>query len=162
MSAGSIVLTTLVGPNGDAHVYEPTPTDARVLAEADLVLVNGLGFEGWINRLVKASGYNGPVVVASKAISALKAEEDRGHKHDAAKALAEEAKEQHHGELDPHAWQDLANGRLYVANISRALAPPTRRTLSTTATGPRPTMGLLALDREIRSRLDTIPLTAAR
>ena len=154
-----IVLTTLVGPNGDAHVYEPTPADARVLAEADLVLVNGLGFEGWINRLVKASGYNGPVVVASKAISALKAEEDRGHKHDAAKALAEEAKEQHHGELDPHAWQDLANGRLYVANISRALAAADPAHAVYYRHRAEAYDGrLLALDREIRSRLDTIPL----
>ena len=92
-----------------------------MVAEADLVLVSGLGFEGWINRLVKASGYNGPVVVAVKAISALKAEKIAVISM-MPRALAEEAKEQHHGELDPHAWRDLANGRLYVANISRALA----------------------------------------
>ncbi len=153
-----IVLTTLVGPNGDAHVYEPTPADARVLAEADLVLVNGLGFEGWIDRLVKASGYNGPVVVASKSISALKAEEDRGHKHDAAEALAEEAKEQRHGELDPHAWQDLANGRLYVANIARALAAADPAHAIHYRHRAKAYDGrLVALDREIRSRLDTIP-----
>ena len=153
---GEHIVLTMVGPNGDAHVYEPTPADARVLAEADLVLVNP-GFEGWINRLVKASGYNGPVVVAV-AISALKAEEDRGHKHDAAKALAEEAKEQHHGELDPHAWQDLANGRLYVANISRALAAADPAHAVYRHRAEAYDGRLLALDREIRSRLDTIPL----
>lgn len=153
-----IVLTTLVGPNGDAHVYEPTPADARALAQADLVLVNGLGFEGWIDRLVKASGYNGPIIVASKGISALKAEEDRGHDQDPAKALAEEAKVQHHGELDPHAWQDLANGRLYVANIARALAAADPAHAVDYRHRAEAYDGkLVALDREIRGRLDTVP-----
>ncbi|MCY3795595.1 MAG: zinc ABC transporter substrate-binding protein, partial [Gammaproteobacteria bacterium] len=96
-----VALTTLVGPDADAHVYEPTPADARALAEADLVVVNGLGFEGWIDRLVRVSGYTGPIVVASAGITALKVEENRP---------------------DPHAWQDLANGRLKVANIARAMA----------------------------------------
>ena len=54
-----VAVTTLVGPNGDAHVYEPTPADARDTAAADLVVVNGLGFEGWLDRLVEASGYQG-------------------------------------------------------------------------------------------------------
>ena len=96
-----VALTTLVGANADAHVYEPTPADARTLARADLVVVNGLGFEGWIDRLVRVSGYKGPVVVASKGIAALTVEGNQP---------------------DPHAWQDLANGRLDVANIARALA----------------------------------------
>ncbi|MCY3811864.1 MAG: zinc ABC transporter substrate-binding protein [Gammaproteobacteria bacterium] len=96
-----VALTTLVGPNADAHVYEPTPADARTLARADLVVVNGLGFEGWIDRLVKVSGYKGPVVVASEGVAALTVEGNQP---------------------DPHAWQDLANGRLDVANIARALA----------------------------------------
>lgn len=88
------------------------------MAHADLVLVNGLGFEGWIDRLVKASGYKGAVVVASDGIAALKAEEDQGR----VQAHAEKGQDQHHSDLDPHAWQDLANGRRYVANIARALA----------------------------------------
>ena len=70
-----VALTTLVGPDGDAHVFEPSPADARAIAEADLVIVNGLGFEGWIDRLIKAAGYRGPVVVASDGIVPLKAEE---------------------------------------------------------------------------------------
>jgi zinc/manganese transport system substrate-binding protein len=153
-----IALTTLVGPDGDAHVYEPTPADARALAQADLVIVNGLGFEGWIDRLVKASGYKGPVVVASNGISALKAEEDHGHDQSHAKTHAEKDKDHDHGELDPHAWQDLANGRLYVANIARALAAADpahaddyrRRAAAYDSE-------LAALDREIRNRLDAVP-----
>ena len=74
----NISLTTLVGPNGDAHVYEPTPADARALAEADLVLVNGLGFEGWIDRLIKNSEYKGPLVLTTKGISPLGTKDDHG------------------------------------------------------------------------------------
>ena len=95
----NIELTTLVGPNGDGHVYEPTPADAKSIANADLVFINGLGFEGWIDRLVKASGYKGKVIIATKGIKELKFE----------------------GELDPHAWQDLSNGRIYIKNIKNAL-----------------------------------------
>ena len=138
-------LTTLVGPDGDAHVYEPTPADARALAEADLVLVNGLGFEGWIDRLVKASGYKGPVVVASEGIALLRTEEDHGRGH-------------HGDEFDPHAWQDLVNGRLYVINIARALAAAD----AAHADDYRRRAGaydreLVMLDRDIRSRIDGVP-----
>ena len=133
----NVALTTLVGPDADAHVYEPTPADARRLAEADLVIVNGLGFEGWIDRLITVSGYKGPVVVASEGIAALTGAESQP---------------------DPHAWQDLANGRLKVANIARALAAadPAR------ADGYRRRAEaydreLAALDRDIRGRLDAFP-----
>ena len=132
-----IALTTLVGPDGDAHVYEPTPADARSLAQADVVVVNGLGFEGWIDRLVKVSGYKGPVVVASEGVAALTVEENR---------------------LDPHAWQDLANGRLDVANIARALAaadPAHADDYRRRAEAYD--RELAALDRDIRSRLGAFP-----
>ncbi|HSI59818.1 MAG TPA: zinc ABC transporter substrate-binding protein [Ideonella sp.] len=96
----AIALHTLVGPDADAHVFEPTPLDARRLAEAELVVVNGLGFEGWLERLVRASGYRGPVVVASEGITPRRL----------GKAP------------DPHAWQDLAHTRRYVRNLQAALA----------------------------------------
>ena len=99
IGGNNIELTTLVGANGDGHVYEPTPADAKSVAAADVVFVNGLGFEGWIDRLVKASGYKGKVIIATKGIKDLKFE----------------------GELDPHAWQDLSNGRTYIKNIKNAL-----------------------------------------
>ena len=157
-----VALTTLVGPDGDAHVFEPTPADARALAEADLVIVNGLGFEGWIDRLVKASGYKGPVIVASEGIAALKAEEEHGHGHGDAHDSDEKAEkhEDHHheGEFDPHGWQDLANGRIYVANIARALAaadPAHADDYRRRADAYDDK--LVALDRDIRSRLDVVP-----
>ncbi len=66
-----IELTTLVGPDGDAHVFEPTPADAKTLAGAQILFVNGLGFEGWMERLEKSSGFKGKVVVASEGVKPL-------------------------------------------------------------------------------------------
>ena len=104
-----IELHTLVGPDSDAHVYQPTPADAKTIAQAKLVIVNGLGFEGWIDRLIKSSGYRGSVVRASAGIKTLKLKHDEhGHGHDS--------------DVDPHAWQDLANAQRYVDNIAQALA----------------------------------------
>ena len=61
-----VAVTSLVGPNGDAHVYEPTPADARAPSAAKLVVVNGFGLEGWFERLTKASGTKAPIVAATK------------------------------------------------------------------------------------------------
>ena len=100
-----VEVTALVGPNSDAHVYSPTPADAKKLADAKVVFVNGLGFEGWMTRLVKASGTKAPMVVASKGIKPRKMEDE------------------HHrpAMTDPHAWQSVANAKIYVANIRDAL-----------------------------------------
>ena len=103
-----VEIVSLVAPNGDAHVYAPSPADAKKLADAKVVFTNGLGFEGWIPRLVKASGTKAPVIVASKGVKARKSEES-GHGHD-------------HAEADPHAWQSVAHAKLYVANIRDAIA----------------------------------------
>jgi len=95
----AVDVAALVGPDGDAHVFEPTPADVKRLSNADLVLVNGLRFEGWIERLIQVSGYRGPVVVASQGVTTR---------------LLGPAP-------DPHAWQSLANARRYVDNIRAAL-----------------------------------------
>jgi zinc/manganese transport system substrate-binding protein len=94
-----VIVYTLVGPDSDAHVYTPTPADARRLSEADLVVVNGLGFEGWITRLATASGYAGPLLVASRGVQPLRTQ----------------------GIDDPHAWQDVRNVMRYVENIAAEL-----------------------------------------
>ena len=101
-----IALVTLVGPDGDAHVYAPTPADARRVAEAKLVVTNGLGFEGWMNRLVKSSGSKATTVEAAKGIGTITTGERDRHAH---------------GSVDPHAWQSVANAKLYVASIRDAL-----------------------------------------
>lgn len=96
-------VTTLVGPDSDAHVYQPTPADARAVAAARLLVINGLGFEGWIDRLKEASGYKGRVVTATAGVETRRmANRDQG-------------------EIDPHAWQSLANARIYVRNIADGL-----------------------------------------
>jgi zinc/manganese transport system substrate-binding protein len=94
---------TFVGPNGDAHVYEPTPADAKELTESKILFINGLGLEGWMTRLEKSSGFKGTAVTASKGVAPRKMVEDE-------KTIT-----------DPHAWQSLANGKIYVANILDAL-----------------------------------------
>ena len=156
-----VALTTLVGPDGDGHVFEPSPADARAIAEADLVIVNGLGFEGWIDRLIKAAGYRGPVIVASAGIVPLKAEEEpghaHGHAHDTHGSAAKRA-DHHHDDADPHAWQDLANGRVYAANIARGLAdadPAQADHYRTRAKAYERAMA--ALDQDIRGRLEAVP-----
>jgi zinc/manganese transport system substrate-binding protein len=114
-----VTVRTLVGPNGDAHVYAPTPADARDAAAADLVVVNGLGFEGWLDRLIEASGFSGPAAVASQGVVPLTLEEDEaGHDEDEETAAADE---HDHGGFDPHAWQSVPNAELYVKNIADAL-----------------------------------------
>jgi zinc/manganese transport system substrate-binding protein len=102
-----IEVTTLVGPDGDAHVYEPTPADAKTLAISAILFTNGLGFEGWMDRLEKSSGFKGKVVVASTGVKPRTMIEEEGGKSETI--------------TDPHAWQSLANGKLYVANIRDAL-----------------------------------------
>lgn len=116
-----VALTTLVGPNGEVHGFEPTPADARALAEADLVVVNGLGFEGWLERLVKASGYEGPVVVATDGVVVLKTDEGDGHgdahddhekagKHDDHDEHDKEKKHDDHASHDAHEKEDKHEG----------------------------------------------------
>ena len=100
-------VTSFVGPNGDAHVYEPTPGDAKTLADAAILVVNGLGLEGWMSRLEKSSGFKGTLVTATKGIKTRQMEEEE---HGATRKIT-----------DPHAWQSLANGKVYVQNIRDAL-----------------------------------------
>ncbi|KTR06599.1 metal ABC transporter substrate-binding protein [Aureimonas ureilytica] len=122
-----VAVTTLVGPNGDAHVYEPTPQDAKALGEAKVLVENGLNMEGWLPRLVKTSGFSGETVIASTGVKpreltpeeqALEAAEE-AHDH-GGEAHAEA--DHDHDHVDPHAWQDLKNGEIYAKNIAAGLA----------------------------------------
>jgi zinc/manganese transport system substrate-binding protein len=130
----------LVGPNADAHVYTPSPADAKTIAAAKLVAVNGLGFEGWLPRLIKSSGSKAPVIVATDGIVPLK-----------------EAPGGHHS-VDPHAWQSVPNAKVYVENIRKALsgADPASAE-SYRANAARYTAQLDALDRDVRARVAKIP-----
>ncbi|WP_153111291.1 metal ABC transporter substrate-binding protein [Propionivibrio limicola] len=146
---------SLVAPNSDAHVFQPSPADAKKIAHASLVVVNGLGFEGWIDRLVKSSGYKGPVVTASAGIETFR----HAHAHPSNdKYSARESHHHAHGDLDPHAWQDLKNVLLYVDNISLALSKvdPEGSTVYK-ANANRFKKDISALDENIRSMFAGIP-----
>jgi zinc/manganese transport system substrate-binding protein len=138
-------VTTLVGPNSDAHVYSPTPADARKVAEAGVVITNGLAFEGgWMGRLVKASGTKANPVVATAGIKARQAAGDdkHGHSH----------------ESDPHAWQSVSNAKIYVGNIRAALiaADPAGKA-AYEGNAAAYLKQLDALDREVRDAVVAIP-----
>jgi zinc/manganese transport system substrate-binding protein len=101
-----IALTSLVGPDGDVHVFAPTPGDARLIAGANAVVVNGLGLEGWIDRLIAAAGGNAVQIVATDGIAAR----ELPGAHDSGRFVP-----------DPHAWQSVANAKIYAANIRDGL-----------------------------------------
>lgn len=98
-----VKVTALVGPDGDPHSFEPSPKDSKAINASDVVFVSGLGLEGWIDRLVKASGYKGHLVTASEGVNSRKMEED-------GKQIT-----------DPHAWNSMANGVIYATNVMNAL-----------------------------------------
>ena len=123
-----VVVTSLVGPDGDTHVYQPTPSAAKAMNDSDLLIFNGLSFEGWLDRLVEASGFKGIRVVATKGIEKISYKKGEGHDDHAKDKHDDHAKDKHddhahhdHGEFDPHAWQSLTNAEIYVNNITAAL-----------------------------------------
>jgi len=144
-----IQLTTLVGPDSDIHAYEPRPSDAMSLARADVVLVNGLHLEGFLPRLVRASGSRAPVVELSRGTELLEsAEEEDGHGH----------AHHHHGKYDPHAWQSVRNAQVYVKNIQQALCAADRQGCDTYRANAQAYLGeLRALDGEIATMMRAIP-----
>ena len=123
-----VTVSALVGPDGDAHVFEPTPQQARQLLQAKVLVANGLGFEGWLPRLKKASGFKGQEIVASQGIAVRTLPNSQGHNHGAGadKAGHDHGHGHHHGHnhgpQDPHAWQDVSNAIVYVRNIAQGLA----------------------------------------
>jgi zinc/manganese transport system substrate-binding protein len=131
---------TLVGPDGDPHSFEPSPKDSVLLSKADVVVVNGLGLEGWLDRLVKASGFKGELVVASQGV--------KTH------TLDEEGKTV----TDPHAWNSAANGALYAQNILAGLvkADP-QDEASLNASGQKYIAELQQIDSWAKARFSAIP-----
>ncbi len=131
-----VVVTSLVGPDADAHVYEPTPSDVVAIARAKVVVMNGLGFEGWMDRLIASSGFRGRQVIAAGDIKPMRAGD----------------------EVDPHAWQDPKNVVRYVNRISAALAAAQPADAAVFAVNAeRYRRKLLALDAEIRGALINVP-----
>jgi zinc/manganese transport system substrate-binding protein len=136
-----VSVTTLVGPNSDVHVYSPTPADAKKVADAKLVFINGLGLEGWLPRLVQSAGGKASIVTATSGIAPL--------------TLGSDA--------DPHAWQSVANAKIYVGNIRDALVaadPASAELLRSQADAYLAKLD--ALDREVRAAMAQIPESRRR
>lgn len=129
-------VTTLVGSNSDVHVYTPAPADARRIADAKLLVINGLGLEGWLPRLLQVSGSKAPIISATKGIVPLKSGFN----------------------ADPHAWQSVANAKIYVVNISDALVAADPADAEIFRNNAQSYLAKLdALDREIRVEVAKIP-----
>jgi zinc/manganese transport system substrate-binding protein len=131
-----IDVTTLVGANSDVHVYTPAPADAKKIADAKLVIINGLGLEGWLPRLVQSSGGRATIVTATNGIAPRKLGSD----------------------ADPHAWQSVVNGKIYVANIRDALIAADQAAAPAYRSNADVYLAKLdALDREVREAVAQIP-----
>jgi zinc/manganese transport system substrate-binding protein len=129
-------VTALVGPDGDVHVYAPAPADARKVAAAKLLVINGLGLEGWLPRLLQSSGSKAPIVTATAGITPLKIG----------------------GDADPHAWQSVENAKIYVANIRNALAAADPADAEVFRANAEAYLAKLdALDAELRQAVAQIP-----
>ena len=168
-------ITTLVGPGGDAHVYKPTPAAARAVSNAGVLVVNGLEFEGWLDRLIDASDFNGTRSVATKGVEPIafednqdahtegKHHDDRGGKHhdDHGEEHHDDHGEEHahhHGVFDPHAWLDLHNAIIYVDNITVALAQVDPDNAATFYKNRAAYVAeIQALDAEIHKLVDGLP-----
>ncbi len=129
-------VTTLVGPDSDVHVYAPAPADAKKMADARLLVINGLGLEGWLPRLLQASGSKAPIITATSGIAPLKSGSG----------------------ADPHAWQSVANAKIYVANIRDALEAADPADAEIFRKQAQAYLAKLdALDREVREAIAQIP-----
>lgn len=102
IAGGELEVQNIVPIGGDPHLYEPTPGDAQKVAEADLILKNGLTFEGWLNELIENSGTKAKVVTITEGIEAI-------------------SSEKYKNSTDPHAWMDAQHGLAYIENVKNAL-----------------------------------------
>lgn len=146
IAGDGVELRVLAGPETDAHAFQPRPSDAEAVRGAAVVVRNGLGFEPWLDRLLRSAGHRGAVVTASEGVETIRAAPSRGHNHSGADAP------------DPHAWQDVGRARVYAARIGEGLArgdPPRAAAWreAAAAYGAR----LEALDRRVRERIAEVP-----
>jgi len=136
VAGDAATVTTIVGPDADAHVYQPSVADARAVAQADIIFVNGLGFETWSDTLIAESGSKASVHVATDGVTPVKVE----------------------GEVDPHAWNSLLNGVVYVQNITAVLSKAVPdHAADFKANADAYIAQLTALDSETRAKLANLP-----
>ncbi|HEY9153900.1 MAG TPA: zinc ABC transporter substrate-binding protein [Opitutaceae bacterium] len=151
-----VELTCLLTANADPHSYEPSPADLRRLVQADLVIVNGLGLEPWIDQLVHNSGFRGRLAVASQGCPLQLHLQNYTNQNDDEGAAASR-------EWDPHAWHDLANARDYVIVIRDALKQVEPAAAARFDKRAKAYTELLdELERYTRAQLATIPANQRR
>ena len=135
-----IEVTTIVGPNSDTHIYEPKPADAKAVAATQIFFVNGLGFEGWMDRFVESTSYKGPKIVISEGVAPRKMDEDGTEI------------------TDPHAWQNLSNGLIYVKNIADGLCKVDAAGCDTFQKNAAAySAEILALDADVKAKIAAVP-----
>ena len=158
IGGGRVALRTIAGPDVDAHGFQPRPSDVAALRDAGLVVRNGLGFDAWMDRLVRSAGFRGPVATATEGITP-RAMSARAHNHDHGGGGRRQAHAVGPGSVpDPHAWQDLRLGQLYVRTIAAALAAADPAGAETyRANAATYTARLAALDAWVRGEVGTVP-----
>lgn len=138
-----VKVTTLVGPDADAHTFEPKPLDAKTILQSRLFVVNGLSFEPWAQKLAKSANYKGQTLIASEGIQPRSMPPEKGHHH--------------HAGTDPHAWQDPSNVMVYVKNIAKSLSSLDPEGASSYQKNSEAYLGeLLALDQFAKEQVATI------
>ena len=151
-----ITLRAIAGPDQDAHVFQPKPSDAAALTNAAVVIRNGLGFEGWLDRMIRSSGFKARMVTTTEGITP-RIMEAHGHDHGG-------AGRRHNHSVgprqvpDPHAWQDLGLGQHYIRNITGGLvaADPGGEALYR-RNAEAFTARLAALDQWVRAEISKVP-----
>ncbi len=143
----NIYTTTLVGPNANTHTYEPTPNDTQALRKAHIIFINGLHLEGFIDRLITASGTKALLVEVSANIPLL---EIKNKEHS--------AQHQHHSSIDPHAWQTIPNVEIYIKNIATAFCKIDQQSCASYRRNSEAySQKLKAAQEKLKSKIATIP-----
>lgn len=152
-----VSVTTIVGSNADAHSFEPKPQDAKALMEAKVLVLNGLDFEPWLGRLAQASNFGGVRVLASEGVK-VRHLGGEGVAHQHKHGDKEDGHKHEHGEVDPHAWQDLSNGMRYVRNIAAGLSKADPRNANYYESRANSYIARMkALDNEVKTAIAAIP-----
>ena len=185
IGGSEVVVSTLVGRNGDTHVYQPTPADAKALKNSKILFTNGLEFEGWLERLAEAAEFDGVTVVATDGMELITMDDhddeeqtdtsdehadeehkgdDDGEKHDGDEAHEDDDHDDDdhaHGEFDPHGWLSLHNAITYVDNITAALATAVPEK-ATTFYENRATYvtEIESLNQQIKTMINELPLSS--